>query len=450
MAKITSGSTVSETRGKVGGLVFLKSRGGKIVRALKLAIAGAANQVYRIPPAGGNAAFGQVDISQEAAVTGTLAVAHGGTGTATGSITGTGALTFAAGGANQNVTLTPSGTGNTILNGKDVQIGPNALPIPALAGRGLMVGRDSFVEVGAYSHCATLSGNTAFRGMSCTGTFAAPGQTKTAQGTFFGLIGHDGTNYISSSRAIVALAAAENWTPTAQGARIEFSTVAPGTTTRTLRAIISANPALDVTGNIRASSQLISTVATGTAPLAVTSTTEVANLNADRVGGTEITNAATAGQVLVGSGAGTAAWGTPDGARVYNNADESIANLTETALTFNTERYDNGGLHEGVTNPSRLTAQKAGVYVISVSIRWEANATGSRSLKIVIKGADSIAHDRRLNLGTAYVEQTVTTVYHLAAADYVEAFVMQDSGGALKVQASSHESPEFAMQWLGP
>jgi hypothetical protein len=226
--------------------------------------------------------------------------------------------------------------------------------------------------------------------------------------------------------------------------------VAPGTTTRTLRAIISANPALDVTGNIRASSQLISTVATGTAPLAVTSTTEVANLNADRVGGTEITNAATAGQVLVGSGAGTAAWGTPDGARVYNNADESIANLTETALTFNTERYDNGGLHEGVTNPSRLTAQKAGVYVISVSIRWEANATGSRSLKIVIKGADSIAHDRRLNLGTAYVEQTVTTVYHLAAADYVEAFVMQDSGGALKVQASSHESPEFAMQWLGP
>ena len=38
---------------------------------------------------------------------------------------------------------------------------------------------------------------------------------------------------------------------------------------------------LDVSGSIRSSSQLISTVATGTAPLSVTSTTKVSNLNAD-------------------------------------------------------------------------------------------------------------------------------------------------------------------------
>jgi len=48
---------------------------------------------------------------------GVLAVAQGGTGTSDGSITGTGALTFAAGGTNQDVTLTPSGTGHTILGG---------------------------------------------------------------------------------------------------------------------------------------------------------------------------------------------------------------------------------------------------------------------------------------------------------------------------------------------
>ena len=50
-------------------------------------------------------------------ISGTVAVANGGTGTATGSITGTTALTFAAAGTNQNVTLTPSGTGYTLLNG---------------------------------------------------------------------------------------------------------------------------------------------------------------------------------------------------------------------------------------------------------------------------------------------------------------------------------------------
>ena len=48
---------------------------------------------------------------------GTVPVANGGTGTTTGSITGTTALALAAGGTNQNVTLTPSGTGYTVLNG---------------------------------------------------------------------------------------------------------------------------------------------------------------------------------------------------------------------------------------------------------------------------------------------------------------------------------------------
>lgn len=43
--------------------------------------------------------------------TGTLTVARGGTGTTDGSITGTSALTFTAGGSNQDVSIIPSGTG---------------------------------------------------------------------------------------------------------------------------------------------------------------------------------------------------------------------------------------------------------------------------------------------------------------------------------------------------
>jgi hypothetical protein len=51
-----------------------------------------------------------------------IPVANGGTGTATGSITGTTALTFTAGGTNQNVNLRPTGTGSVDLgstNGTD-------------------------------------------------------------------------------------------------------------------------------------------------------------------------------------------------------------------------------------------------------------------------------------------------------------------------------------------
>jgi hypothetical protein len=52
-------------------------------------------------------------------------VVNGGTGTSTGSITGTGALTFTAGGTNQNINLTPSGNGNVVTNSK-VGIGTNS------------------------------------------------------------------------------------------------------------------------------------------------------------------------------------------------------------------------------------------------------------------------------------------------------------------------------------
>lgn len=44
---------------------------------------------------------------------------------------------------------------------------------------------------------------------------------------------------------------------------------------------------VDVTGSVRASQQLVSTVATGTAPLTVTSTTKVTNLNADLLDGND-------------------------------------------------------------------------------------------------------------------------------------------------------------------
>ena len=50
----------------------------------------------------------------------TIAVGYGGTGTATGSITGTGALTFTAGGSNTNVNLVPQGTGTVDVNSKRI------------------------------------------------------------------------------------------------------------------------------------------------------------------------------------------------------------------------------------------------------------------------------------------------------------------------------------------
>ena len=66
------------------------------------------------------ASGGAISLTSE--VTGTLPLARGGTGTTTGSITGTEALTLAAGAGNNNVTLAPTGTGAVVL-GSSVGVG---------------------------------------------------------------------------------------------------------------------------------------------------------------------------------------------------------------------------------------------------------------------------------------------------------------------------------------
>jgi hypothetical protein len=60
------------------------------------------------------------NVSLTTGITGTLPVANGGTGTTTGSITGTGALTFTAGGTDTNVTLVPNGTGTVDVSNKRI------------------------------------------------------------------------------------------------------------------------------------------------------------------------------------------------------------------------------------------------------------------------------------------------------------------------------------------
>jgi hypothetical protein len=156
-----------------------------------------------------------------------------------------------------------------------------------------------------------------------------------------------------------------------------------------------------------------------------------------------------AGQ-LVSSDGQDFQWITPDGARVYHNASQSIADSAFTILNFNSERYDRGGLHDTVTNNSRLTAQRTGIYIITGHALFDGNANGFRFMDIMLNGV--------LPLGQScvpaglfdYGQLSVSTVYLLGSGDYVELRVAQSSGGNLDVLVQGNTSPEFAMQWLGP
>ena len=89
-----SGTTIGVAYGGTGATT-LTSNGvliGNGTSAISATTAGSADQVLRVPSAGGSPAFGSIDISKSAAVTGTLSVTNGGTGVTTSTGSGSNVL----------------------------------------------------------------------------------------------------------------------------------------------------------------------------------------------------------------------------------------------------------------------------------------------------------------------------------------------------------------------
>lgn len=96
-----------------------------------------------------------------------------------------------------------------------------------------------------------------------------------------------------------------------------------------------------------------------------------------------------------------------------------------------------------------MTCKTAGKYQITGHIQWPTNATGIRNLDIILNGATVIADVTTIGNATNTVDQLVTTLYDLAANDYVELRALQTSGGALNVNSVTNYSPELMMGRIG-
>lgn len=134
--------------------------------------------------------------------------------------------------------------------------------------------------------------------------------------------------------------------------------------------------------------------------------------------------------------------------RVYNSAAiTGIATSTRTALTFNSERYDNDGIHSTATNTSRLTCVTAGVYDIFGVADLGANATGIRQIEIRLNGSTLLAVAGTPG-NASNVPLSISTKYKLAVGDYVELTIFHTAGTNLDVGANGNYSPEFGCSWV--
>lgn len=141
------------------------------------------------------------------------------------------------------------------------------------------------------------------------------------------------------------------------------------------------------------------------------------------------------------------------GARVTRAGAQTISNATQTSLTFDTEKFDTDGYHSNVTNNTRLTipAGLGGTYLIGGSVSWIGNATGFRALWIEVNGdsARNICGDIYEPEAATAINQVVTTLYQLAAGDYVELRVFQNSTGNLDDIVDEEAAPIFWIAKVG-
>lgn len=132
--------------------------------------------------------------------------------------------------------------------------------------------------------------------------------------------------------------------------------------------------------------------------------------------------------------------------RVYRNAAQAIPHATWTAVAFNAVRYDNGGQWASGA-PTRLTCQLAGTYVISGHCQFAPGAGGQVRQVLLQKNGSVIIGSGGFTLtavgASGYPVVPTPTVVQLAAGDYVEMLVYQDSGAALNLQPGDNANQQY-------
>ena len=164
----------------------------------------------------------------------------------------------------------------------------------------------------------------------------------------------------------------------------------------------------------------------------------------------------TTGQVLNVSG-GVPAWATPAsgstfvGCAVYKvTTSQSIANDTDTNVTFNAEEYDTNTFHDNSTNPERITipSGKAGKYLLQTAILFATNSSGVRNAGFVLNGTTTLGSGLVVPLSSFSTRVAHLYVCDLAVGDYITVSVNQNSGGSLNVSASQQYT-RFTATYLG-
>ena len=146
---------------------------------------------------------------------------------------------------------------------------------------------------------------------------------------------------------------------------------------------------------------------------------------------------------------------SPPRVKVYKTANQSIADNAYACLTWNAEAFDSDTMHDNTTSNSRITFTTAGTYQITLNCLWANNSTGIRNHTIEKNGSTSINSGTKIlepfafNPGNAtHNGVSVSLMHSFAAGDWIQVFVLQNSGGALNLSGTTEAHSSFSARWI--
>ena len=106
--------------------------------------------------------------------------------------------------------------------------------------------------------------------------------------------------------------------------------------------------------------------------------------------------------------------------KAYRSAAFSISGPgVVTTIPLDAEEYDTHSQHDNTTNPSRLTCNKAGLYVVTGTITFNATANSTWNMGIRKNNATDLIRETTIaSSGAVFV--TATVLVPLAENDYIE------------------------------
>jgi hypothetical protein len=143
----------------------------------------------------------------------------------------------------------------------------------------------------------------------------------------------------------------------------------------------------------------------------------------------------------------TGADATQPQVRLTRTASQTgIASATTTYISWDSETYDPDGMHDNATNPTRITipTDKGGIYMVTLQLLVTGGA-GAQKQAGWRKNGSVFPASISIPAGSSQHYLSFTTQLKLAAGDYLEAYVFQDSGSAQSALKDNDISPVAAL-----